>query len=128
MSAKRKRQTLAEAEAAMPQKRWFRQRAHCNPLSHNDTFVTCDSRARPCGGLRPESARTAGRSTRKTANGRRCSLLVRVRAVPRVGLTREAALTAAGQSRSATIDILDVGCGFGGLTGARAGTLWLESA
>lgn len=28
----------AEGEAKMPQKRFFRMRAHCNPLSHNDGF------------------------------------------------------------------------------------------
>jgi tRNA (guanine-N7-)-methyltransferase len=32
--------TTAAADAAvgMPQKKFYRSRAHCNPLSHNDSF------------------------------------------------------------------------------------------
>lgn len=37
-SRKRKGQDMAAEGQDMPQKRWFRQRAHCNPLSHNDAF------------------------------------------------------------------------------------------
>lgn len=34
-----KRKTAITQEGERPQKKFYRQRAHCNPLSHNDTFV-----------------------------------------------------------------------------------------
>lgn len=32
-------QKLTNEEVSMPKKRFFRSRAHCNPLSHNDSFL-----------------------------------------------------------------------------------------
>lgn len=37
-SKKRPAATPITSEGAMPQKKFYRQRAHCNPLSHNDAF------------------------------------------------------------------------------------------
>jgi tRNA (guanine-N7-)-methyltransferase len=37
-SKKRPLETPITTEGEMPQKRFYRSRAHCNPLSHNDTF------------------------------------------------------------------------------------------
>lgn len=80
-SRKRPRSSLTE-EGNVPQKRFYRQRAHCNPLSHNDTF---DYPAHPD------------------------MMDWRAELYPTLD-----------PSRNPRPTVLDIGCGFGGLTMALA--------
>lgn len=82
--------TPITAEGDMPQKKFYRSRAHCNPLSHNDTFDY------PPGG--PDEVDWTAEH-----------------------YPTHPALPAAGEAKDddrkkIAPDVLDIGCGFGGLT------------
>lgn len=87
--------TPMTVDGAMPQKKFYRQRAHCNPLAHNDAFIYP---VQPTGmdwtTQHYPAFRNTNHNQKKDENGT-------ARAV-------------------AQPTVLDIGCGFGGLTVALA--------
>jgi tRNA (guanine-N7-)-methyltransferase len=79
-----------------PQKRFYRQRAHCNPLAHNDSYDYP---------VRPER------------------MVWHTEALYPSSITSLAATTTTTNNASCCPTVLDIGCGFGGLTLALASLL-----
>ena len=95
-------------DGEMPQKRFYRSRAHCNPLSHNDTF---DYPKRP--DLFDWTVDHYPNIEMKSKNGREDD---------GNDATQMINKDADGQKGNTDIvpTVLDIGCGFGGLTTALA--------
>ncbi|KAL3793464.1 hypothetical protein ACHAW5_001639 [Stephanodiscus triporus] len=110
-------------EGSMPQKKFYRSRAHCNPLSFNENF---DYPARP--DLmdwtedhypeHPSLSSSGSRWRRKTEEGSEEEEGV----IPSSSSSSSFHSSSQSQSSSSSLsmavrpDVLDVGCGFGGLT------------
>jgi tRNA (guanine-N7-)-methyltransferase len=98
-------------EGDRPQKKFYRQRAHCNPLSHNDSFdyplrpdlMNWTTEAFYPGLLKRDGGAATNHTTTTSSSSSSTST------------SNDAAVVAHAQPT-----VLDVGCGFGGLTLALA--------